>query len=862
MPKRCKTRHFLTIPARCFRPPNCAVLLLLLVLTCLHSRMQAQTLLRGTVTDKATQEPLPYVSISIQNSSSGTYTDENGAFEVATTLVEGKLVISMLGYKTQTLKFSGHEAFSIILKSDRKQLEEITVQAGKRKYRNKDNPAVALIREAIRHRPLNQIKRFSSLNYQAYEKFKLSLRNPGPEILNNPLLRPYRFLLDNIDTVSRPGAALLPVYIEEQISHRFAQQNPDRKKTFVRARQKIEFDKRYVNNESLTTLLRYLNQEIDIYDNSIYLLTNSFLSPIADMAPTFYKYYIVDTLEVGGTKLVQLAFEPRNLEDLLFYGQLSIALDGTFAVGQAELKLSKYANLNWITGLQVDIAYQKSAAGTWYPDKTLLEIDYGVQAAKQGLIGSHLIHYQDFDTLSRKPAAFFEGPEVEYAKSIDSPTSDFVSAQRPVRLEATESALYRDMDSLNSMPSFKRKLQWFSFLLAGYLHLGKFEIGHYGTFFTSNPVEGVKLRIAGRTTEAFSRRIYLQGNLGYGFKDQRWKHYGSVAYAFNRSSIFDYPQHYLQLSHTYDTRIPGLDLQFKEEESPLLSFKRGVNDKYLYNDIWALNYVAEFPSRIRLEAGIERWNQEAAGSLEFILSDQPTPRPVRDITTTELKLLLRWAPHERLFDKKEGRRVIPSVYPVLTARFTQGLNGFLDGGYDYRKYQLKVEKRFLLSQLGHADVELAGGYLEGSVPYPLLFIPRANQTYGFYFTSFNLMNFMEFVSSRYIELYLDYHMHGFILNKIPLIKKLGLREVFTLKGIYGGLDAKNRPPGEQLMALPVNAEGRPLAYTFGAEPYLECSVGVENIFRIFRVDFVKRLNYLHHPDVPGWGIRVRTHVAF
>src|SRR5690606_36677710 len=157
----------------------------------------------------------------------------------------------------------------------------------------------------------------------------------------------------------------------------------------------------------------------------------------------------------------------------------------------------------------------------------------------------------------------------------------------------------------------------------------------------------------------------------------------------------------------------------KEEESPLLSFKRGVNNKYLYNDIWGLNYVAEFPSRIRLEAGIERWNQEAAGGLEFIRSTRPAGR-VDDITTTELKLLLRWAPHERLFDKKEGRRVIPSVYPAFTARFTQGMNGFLDGRYDYRKYQLKIEKRFLLSQLGHADVELAGGYLEGSVPYPLL----------------------------------------------------------------------------------------------------------------------------------------------
>jgi hypothetical protein len=169
-----------------------------------------------------------------------------------------------------------------------------------------------------------------------------------------------------------------------------------------------------------------------------------------------------------------------------------------------------------------------------------------------------------------------------------------------------------------------------------------------------------------------------------------------------------------------------------------------------------------------------------------------------------------------------------------------------------------------MSQLGYTDVTLEGGYIFGEVPFPLLTIHRANQTYGYQLNAYNLMNFLEFVSDKYAAANFDVHFNGFFFNKIPLLKKLKLREVASVKLLYGSLRSNNNPDNNpDLFVFPTDpVTGKPTTFTLSSGPYIEASVGLANIFKIMRLDLVKRLTYLENPVVDTWGIRVRFKFDF
>src|SRR5690606_19045175 len=285
-----------------------------------------------------------------------------------------------------------------------------------------------------------------------------------------------------------------------------------------------------------------------------------------------------------------------------------------------------------------------------------------------------------------------------------------------------------------------------------------------------------------------------------------------------------------------------------------------------YNDIYRLEYKAEFKNNLSVTAGLSKWKQEPAGVLRYAWPEtngMPTTF-LNELRTTEASVGLRWAPHEEYYQGKLYRTPIFNKYPIFTVNYTTGIKGFLEGQYNYHNFSGSVFKRVYLSQLGYADVNVDGSYVLGkNIPFPLLTIHRANQTYAYQLQSYNLMNFLEFVSDHHAALNVQYYMNGFILNKIPLLKELKLREVFSFKGIYGGLREENNPTyNDKVFAWQTNSDGDVSSFTFGSQPYMEASVGLSNIFKILRVDVVKRLNYLDHPSVSEWGVRARIEFDF
>jgi hypothetical protein len=283
----------------------------------------------------------------------------------------------------------------------------------------------------------------------------------------------------------------------------------------------------------------------------------------------------------------------------------------------------------------------------------------------------------------------------------------------------------------------------------------------------------------------------------------------------------------------------------------------------LYNDIFTAEYVREFGKNFRYTFGFKNWKQQAAGSIIYQKPNGSDVTTIPDITTTELSAELRWAPNEQFYQGKAYRIPIYNKYPIFRLRYTQGFKGLVKGDYDYQQLTLNIFKRFYLSQFGYADIVTEGGYTFGQLPYPLLTIHRANQSYAYQLNSFNMMNFMEFVSDHYVSVSTDYYFNGFIFNKLPLIKKLKLREVAGFKLLYGGVRKENNPAyNKNTFLFPTDENGTTTTFSLGSKPYMEANVGIGNIFKVLRVDLVKRLSYLENPDAPNWGIRARVKFDF
>ncbi|HEX3384579.1 MAG TPA: DUF5686 family protein, partial [Mucilaginibacter sp.] len=333
--------------------------------------------------------------------------------------------------------------------------------------------------------------------------------------------------------------------------------------------------------------------------------------------------------------------------------------------------------------------------------------------------------------------------------------------------------------------------------------------------------------------------------------------------SLNNKSIYKFPNDYIKLSTQYEVKIPGEELGFEQPDQIYTSFTRGVNNKFLYNQYYKLDYVKEFNSHFSYSLEFKNWQQTPAGSLYFNNTVNGMPNAVPGITTSDFELGLRYAPHEQIVQGKLYRIIIPSKYPILSLDYQQNIKGLFGGQYNYQNVYGRFDKRFYLSQIGYADLTLEGSYLFGQVPFPLLDIHQANQTYAFDLDSYNLMNFLEFVGDHYADVKLDYNLNGFIFNKIPLIKKLKWREIISFKVLYGGLRDENNPAlNPSLLQFPTSTNGQPQTFTLGSKPYMEGGIGIGNIFRIFRVDFIERFNYLNNPNVSRYGVRASAWFDF
>lgn len=823
---------------------------------------QKLTQVRGRVIDANTKEPLPFVNIVFSGKNIGATTDFNGKFSIITQWASNSLTASFIGYEKQTIAITPEKSqvINFKLKLSSISLNEVEVVSKRKRYRNKNNPAVELIKRIVKNKNLNRKEHLDYYQYAKYEKVEFDLNNITEKFRNKKIFKKFQFIFNYVDTAEINGKPYLPVFLKETLSEVYYRKTPKNEKEYIKGAKMIGFHD-YIDNDGVSFMIDHMYQDINIYDNNITILTNQFTSPISPLAPSIYKFHIIDTINVNGYDCINLAFQPRNKQDFAFKGNLYVTNDNRLAVIKVDMRVTDDINLNFVNDLQIIQEFGFINNKSWMLTRDKIIIDFNIGKTGTGMYGKKTVFYDDYVFNKKISDTIFTGIEKTIKLTNNKHRNDqYWKENRITPLSDQEQNIYTMVDSVQHVPAFKRTMDVVMLLVAGYWNFGMIDVGPVNTFYSFNDVEGFRIRVGGRTSNKFSKTFRIDGFVVYGFKDEEFKYSARATWSLNKHTLNESPQHTIMAMYQKETNFPGMEMMFINEDNFFLSFKRGVADKILYYNMFYIEDYKDWANDISTTIGLKYMTQEPGGKLEFNYSDYT----MSSITSNEIISKIRFAPNKKYYQGLDYRTPIITRYPIFQVSYSQSLKNIFNSDFEYSKFKFNFFKRFYLSPIGFTDFDLEAGKLLGSgIPFPNLFIHRANQTYSYQIRSYNLMNFLEFVSDEYVSLFVEHHFNGFIFNKIPLFKKLKWRSIISFKGLYGRVTDKNNPEVTSgLMLFPTDAAGNPTTFTLKNDPYVEVSAGIGNIFKFFRVDIVKRLTYLDNPDVQEYGIRARFKFDF
>lgn len=839
------------------------------------SHAQSFTSASGIVKDSITGEPLPFVSVYFDGSTVGAMTDDNGTFTLQNNQGYTKLAAASLGYDTKFIDLKPgkkNDNLEVLLKPTAFEISEVVVKPKREKYTRKDNPAVELIKKVIAHKNDNRIEAKPEYQTEVYEKLSLSLDNFNPNLDKNKFLKKFKFIKNYLDTSEFNGKPILTVSVRENLSDFYYRKSPKAEKTIVRAKRMQGIDKTLDDGGGITSNLEEIFKSINIFDNNIPILLNRFVSPLSStLATTYYHYYIMDTLDVGGDKCVDLAFVPANSESYGFTGRLYITLDGNYAVKKVLLNTPANINLNWVDKLRIEQEFKQMPDSTWVLDQENTFVNFYVVKGTQQLYAHQLRNYDNYNfNVQNADSVFGLLGALHVLPEATAQPDTFWTHNRPIPLKEKEDALKDLLGQLRKVPAFNAIIKTAEILITGYIptandkKVTKFDFGPMNTTFSANHLEGFRMRVGGMTTANLNPYWFASGYLAYGTNDRKIKYNLKLTHSFTKKEYHEgeNPVNNLSFIQEYDVYTPGQDFLFTSKDNIFVAWKVGepvTKMQYIRKSV--LQYEKEWLNGLTWKSWIMNQNNEAAGTLQYIKRDESgNLYHIKDFTTSEIGTQLRFAPGERAYNGRSGKESVFNLSkdaPVFKLSHQLGIKGVLGGDYNYNHTEISAEKRIWLSSFGHIDAQIKAGKVWDKVPFPLLILPNTNQSITIQPEAFHMMNALEFVTDQYVSFNATYYLKGWILNRIPGIKWLRLREVLSFNMIYGGLTDKNNPtltPG--LFLLPDGTQ--PL----GSTPYMECSVGLENIFKILRIDYYRRLTYLDHPDIKKGGIRIALRFTF
>ncbi|RMG81339.1 MAG: carboxypeptidase-like regulatory domain-containing protein, partial [Bacteroidetes bacterium] len=649
------------------------------------------------------------------------------------------------------------------------------------------------------------------------------------------------FVFDYIDTTDEKP--YLPIFISEAVSEYYYKRFPKMEKEIIKAT-KVSG----IENQTVSQFMGDMYQNVNIYNNYINIFGKSFVSPISDFGFFSYRYYLTDSGFVDNNWCYKIKFVPKRKHELTFDGEMWIN-DTTYAVKKITATINEEANINFIKRFDVEQTYRQVQPEVWMLVQDKAVADFNLADKQVGFYGRKNTYYRKFVINQPLPDEFYlSGLDIELEKDASEKPEDFWDTVRAEQLSEKEAQIYHMVDSIKNVPVFRSYVDIIQLIVTGYHVWGNVELGPYFTTYSFNQVEGSRFRIGGRTSNQFSKRLMIEAYLAYGLRDKRFK-YGAW---------FDYyltklPRQHFGLSYKNDVEQLGQSQNAWRQDNILASvFRRNpfnkINGYEEYSGFFEREWFFGFSNKISLSHR-RIW---PLGVLDFEKNTESGTIPVNNITTAEIGIYTRFAYKEKYVSGEFERISLGTKWPILQAQYFYGLKNFFGSQYEYHKIIVNIQDKMKLNPFGEMEYAVEAGKLFGTLPYPLLFLHNGNETYFYDFSAFNLMNYYEFASDQYVSLAATHHFNGLFFNKIPLINKLKWREVISGKAVYGTLSDKHK----QEMIYPQNFQG------LYKGPYIEGGVGIENIFKLFRVDALWRFTYLDHPNIVPWGIRTTFQFMF
>lgn len=839
--------------------------------------------LTGVIIDASTGDSLSLAGVSYKDRKLSTIADIDGKFSIAR-VNGGKLAFSCMGYKEEvmTITKATPGRLTIKLKPDTKQMNEVVVSVKRTKYVRKDNPAVELMKRVIEAKKESRLENHDYYQYTKYQKLSMALNEYKLKEQQDSIeaeagkvkwrqqaeLSPYN------------GKMVVPVSLDETVTKHVFRKDPRDEKDIIQGEQSSGLNQLFATGEIVNTTLKEVFQDVDIYDNYVKLLKFPFLSPIGSGATAFYRYYIVDTTYVDKDLCYHLQFTPNNPQDIGFNGELYVLADSSLHVKKCQLTLPPRSDVNFVSSLHIDQVYSKLPNEEWVLTTDDMWAEMTLLSKKLLVVRNTRLSDYDFEPLHKN---LFKGT-AKVKRMADSRNQDdeFWDQYRAVELSEKEGGLNSFMDQMAQSKGMRIPLLIIKTLFENYIETSKagkpskFDIGPVISTYSSNFYDGARIRLGGTTTANLNKHIFAQGWYGYGFKSHDSYYWVDAHYCFNKkkNSFFEFPQRMISFESGYDVTSVSDKFLKNSKDNLFVNFKTETVNMLYKNNRQKLGFTWETDYGLNFHTHILTESNRPCGDLVFQKANGQMPE--QRMRTTEWSAEVKFSPGQTYINTKQDRWPLDKDRPEFTIRHTIGFNGILGGQYSSNQTELGIYKRQWLGSWGRMDFHVLGAIQWNKVPFPLLITPPTCVSYVEQEGTLNMLHNMEFFMDRRVFWSVAWNMNGKIFNRIPLFKKLKLREYIAFKGCWGTLTNKNNPmlpenqgddmlfrfPGYTTTGIPEVDGVRPTHLMNPHEPYMEAVVGVRNIFKFFGVDYVRRINYLGNQGAKPNGVRFNMSFTF
>ena len=807
------------------------------------SVLLGQTKVGGKVTDEF-DEPIAFANVIFKNSKEGVITDENGNFYFESKENYSTLVVSYVGFEKKeiSLKPGLNSGLKIKLQSGT-ELKEVVIYTGKTSKKN--NPAIDILRKIWERRRKNGLKMFKQYEYDKYEKVEFDLNTIDSAFMNSKVFKGMEFVFDQIDTSSISGKTYLPIFINETLSEVYGDNEAKKTKEITKANKNSGFG----SGDGVNTFIKDLYADFDIYDNYLKFFDKDFVSPLSRTGINVYNYVLNDSMYIDNKWCYNIVYYPRRKNELTFKGDFWVN-DTTFAIKKINLEASKSANINWVKEIYIEQEYEvlNDSVFLLKRDYMMSDFSFSKKEESKGVYGKRTTLAKNHKFNIKKDDKFYKQEVNFYDNAVFNKPDEYWEANRFEALNKNEAGIYKMLDTLKEVPRFKRIYSLASILGSGYIEIPKWKMD-YGPIFSTfgyNDVEGQRIRAGGRTYFGSNDKWRIQGYTAYGFRDNQFKYGISGRWMVNPNKRL-----ILSVGNRRDVEQMGVSLTTSNDVlgrsfASSALFASGVNNQLTSVNLTTLGFEIEPAKNFTFQTNLTYRTLKSASS-EFSLdyyTDLTQTEIKSEVKQSEINFVAEYTPKRKTVGYGVDRMDVDFNYARFFVSYSNGLKGVLNSDFNYQKLQLYYRQPALIGGFGRLFTTFETGKIFGEVPLGLMGVIPGNQSWFVIENTYNLLDYYDFVADEYASLHFEHHFNGRLFSRVPLLRKLNLREIIGIKGVYGRVSDEN---------VMLNASG--LTYIAPEDIYWEYHAGVGNIFKVLRVDFAWRGSYLEMPDARKFAIR-------